>query len=141
MNYIYAALAIALVGIGWYGGSLRTKSVMARQAAATAQTVAAQEAKQLQHTDAEEARLNGLVKQYEDASLTPVAAGTADRLFKYITIHSCPVSSPSATAGGVVSPAGVPASDPEVERLSQGAFDAAGRDSLRLGLCQQAWPR
>lgn len=138
-----AAVLLAVVLLfagGWYFRGLKAQAaaeaVSEAQSAAVAKAVLAERASGA----AELTRVNTILKGYQDAPIDPVVPGIAGRLYKY-EISSCAVPSTSPNPSGAVSPGPVPRGDPELERLSQAAFDAGAHDAKELTALQQVWSK
>jgi hypothetical protein len=135
------ALLAALFLWGYHLGGLASKSALegfeASQAANTAKAVLAERAA----GDKELARVNAIVKGYEDAQLSPID----DRIAERVLERACPAVGPVPTAGphpsGASGPSQEPRSDPEAQRLLQAVFDACEADARELTALQAAWPR
>ena len=141
------AAALALLGIGFYFGGLRgnekadaaqtaLEGFQAAQSANTAKAVLAERASSAAELD----RVNTKLKEFENAPPDPIIPGIVRRVFLYANAAGCPVSSSGAAPGGTLAASGIPGGDPTLERLSQEAADAAGRDAARLNLCRNVWP-
>lgn len=141
MTYVYGGIAAFLCALFFWLGGLHSKAALegfqAAQTENTAKAVLAERAS----TAAELARVNALLKGYQDEALKPVDATIAER----VLYHACPavsaVPSPGAHASGTLSPSPQPRSDPETERLLQAVFTACSADAEELTTLQQAWPR
>lgn len=135
-----ALIAAALLLAYHLGGdSARTalEGFQAAQAENTAKAVLAERASGA----AELARVNAILKGYQDAPIDPIVPGIAHRVFLYASAASCAVSSTPSAPGGVVTSRPVPASDSGLEQATQAVFDACERDALRLNALQAAWPQ
>ena len=134
-------LAAALFGSGFYFGGLRSKTALEGFQAAQAQLTAKAVLAERTAGATELARVNAILKGYEDEALNPVVVGLAQR----VLINACPASSPMSGSGGnpssAVSAPPQPRGDPEAQRLLQGVFDACEADAAELTALQAAWPR
>lgn len=145
MTYVkYGAIGLLVLALfvgGWYCGSRSSKTALegfqAAQSANTAKAVLAERAS----AAVELARVNTILKGYDNAPIDPVVPGIAHRVFVYANATGCAVPSPGANPGGAIAASTIPAGDPEFERLSQAAFDAAAHDAKELIALQQAWPK
>lgn len=135
-----AALALALFGGGWYFNGLRWADKLDKDHADLAASTTAALITQAKDKQTQIDRLNAAVAHYESLPPDPVVTGVASRLYKY-TLRDCAVPGAPAVAPGIVSPGGVPGGNQEAERLSQLAFDAAGRDAARLDAVIGVWPK
>ncbi len=133
---IAAVLAFAY-RLGGNGPRAALAGFQASQAQATAKAVLAERAS----AAAELARVNGILKEYQDEKLNPIVPGIAVRLLE----RACPAnrSLPEASAnpGRARSAAKEPAGDGSVERATQAVFEACAQDAAQLSALQAAWPR
>lgn len=140
VTWIKVIVIAAALWLAFYLGTLKETAALekdhADMAEATTKALLAEQAKSATELD----RVNQIVRKYEAQPIDPVVAGVARRLFKY-TIQDCPMSAAGRDASGAAAASGVPGGNPEVERLTQQAFDAGARDSARLELCKATWPR
>lgn len=135
------ALVAGLFGGGFYLGGLRSEAALeafqSAQSANTAKAVLAERASGA----AELARVNLLLKGYQDAPIDPIDVGLAHRVYVYASAADCPVSGAGAHPAGAVSPSPQPSSDPGFVGLAQSVIDACAQDAAELTAIQQAWPR
>lgn len=137
--YAIGAAFIAYTAMVFWLGSLPSKEKLDHSLAQQSATVAAALLAQRKVTDAETDRLNAVVAKYEAEPIDPIVPGTAERLHDY-EVRECALSSPAANTSGTSGTPAVPRSDPELERLSQAAFDAGAHDAKELAALQTAWP-
>jgi hypothetical protein len=139
--YVKIIVCLILFGMGFYFGGLSPKTkleaLQAAQAENTAKAVLAQKAA----SDAEEARLNGVIAKYEATPIDPIAVGLAGRVLQYARVADCPVSKTAAAASGTGNPAAGTASDPSFVGLAQAAVLACDHDAHQVTALQQAWPQ
>lgn len=133
-----AAVLLAAIGGGcFYLGGLGPKVALANyrlaQATAVADAVIAEQKSAKIETD----RLNTVIRNYEQAALTPVDPGIGHSVYKY-ALSQCPVSRPGSPPSGAIPASTVPSS---LEGALQTYIDACSRDALRLNAIQAAWPR
>lgn len=131
-------VVVLLFGGGYHFGGLASKTALeilrAEQSSNTAKAVLAERAS----AAVELARVNAILKEYQDAPIDPVTVGIGHR----VLYAACPASSPvpkAATDPGrsIITRAVAPG----VESALQGLVDACSRDALRLDALQAAWPR
>lgn len=136
-----AFAALVLLSVGYYVGTLRSKTayegLQAAQSELTAKAVLAERAAGA----AELARVNLILKGYQDAPPDPIAVGLAHRVYVYASAASCTVPSASRDPRAPVSAPAQPGGDAEAQRLLQAVFDACSADARELSALQAAWPR
>lgn len=137
---ILAAIALIFV-IGFHFGGMGPKTKLegfqAAQAENTAKAVLAERAS----AATELARVNTILKGYQDEILKPVDSTIAERVLYRACPAGSPVPSAGSHAGGTVSASPQPRGDPESQRLLQTVFDACTHDANQLTAIQQAWPK
>lgn len=136
------ALIIAvLFGAGWHFGAMASKTqyeaLRAEQSELTAKAVLAERAS----AAAESARVNAVLKEYQDAPIDPVVAGTAHRVFIYANSPSCPVPEARTDPARVVGTAAQPVGPSRVERSLGDYIAACDADARQLAALIEAWPR
>lgn len=134
-------LILVLFGGGWYCGSRASKTALegfqAAQSANTAKAVLAERAS----AATELARVNTILKGYQDAPIDPVALSLGSRVLNYARVADCPVPSPGPAPSGTVSAGPQPGGDGGVEQALTGVLTACAQDASELTALQQAWPR
>jgi hypothetical protein len=137
---ILAAVAL-LFGAGFYFGGLRSKTALEGFQAAQAQNVATAVLAERNSTAAELARMNAIVKGYQDAPPDPIVATAAQRVFVYARgAANCSVPGPAPMAGGAP-PAAPVASGPDRVEQALGAYiGACASDAKRLAAVQALAP-
>lgn len=137
---ILAAIALIFVigfRFGGMGPKAKLEGFQATQAENTAKAVLAERAS----AATELARVNTILRGYQDAPIDPISTGLAHRVFVYANAAGCSVSKTGANPAAVGGAGPVPHGDPELERLSQAAFDAGTHDAKELTALQAAYPR
>jgi hypothetical protein len=138
---IKLALIVGTLAFAYHlgGDSARTalEGFQAAQAANTAKAVLAERASGA----AELARVNAIVKGYEDAALSPVTVGIGRRVLLAACPTSHPVPQTSPVTGGAVPARPVPASAAGLGEALDRYTAACQRDALRLNALQAAWPK
>jgi hypothetical protein len=136
-----AALVAALFFSGYHVGGMASKTKLegfeAAQAADTAKAVMAERAS----AATELARVNAILKEYQDAPIDPIVPGIAHRVFIYARAADCPVPSAGPHPGGTVTASPQPAGPGPIEQATQAVFDACEADARELTALQAAWPR
>jgi hypothetical protein len=139
--YLKVGIAAALCALFFWLGGLHSKTELegfqAAQSANTARAVLAERAS----SAAELARVNLLLKGYQDAPPDPIVVSIGSRVLQYARIADCPVPTSGANPAATLGAAPVPRSDPEFERLLQTAFNACAHDAEELTTLQKVWPR
>jgi hypothetical protein len=138
---LIVVLVLALLGGGFYLGTLRGKSELtsleASQAQNTAKAVLAERASAQTELD----RINQVVAKYEAQPIDPIALDIGTRVFKYANTASCPVPKATADPGRA---GDIPALAPGalgIEQALDAYIEACSRDAEQLGALIQAWPR
>ncbi len=135
-----AALVAAIFMAGWHlgGDSARTAlaGFQAAQAEDTAKAVLAERAS----AAAESARLQTILKGYEDAPIDPVALTLGSRVLQYARVADCPVPKAGADPRGARSPAPLPVGPSGVGRALDALTEACAQDAAELTALQAAWP-
>ncbi len=136
-----AALLAAIFMAGWHlgGDSARTAlaSLQAAQAEDTAKAVLAERAS----AAAESARLQAILKRYDDAPIDPIALHVGDRVLEYARVAQCPVPKAGADPRGAASAAPVAFGASQVGRALDALTEACAQDAAELTALQAAWPR
>lgn len=144
---IYAKLgaliaAIALIfWAGWHLGSSNAKTALAGFKAAQAENTAKAVLAERASAAAELARVNTILKGYEDAPINPIDAGLAHRVYVYAHTADCAVPTAGANTPAAGSTSPQPSRDPSFVGLAQRVIDACAQDAAELTALQQAWPR
>ena len=145
MMYVKPIL-IALIVAGWswfcfhQGGLSSTGKLEALQAAQAEGVAKAVLAERAQGA-AELARVNAVLKEYENAPIDPIAIGLAQRVYQYARVASCPVSKTSTDTPGTVQPSPQPPDPQSVERALDAHIQACSADAAQLNALIEAWPR
>ena len=135
---IKLALIAAALLLAYHLGGDASKTALegfqAAQAENTAKAVLAERASGA----VELARVNAILKGYQDAPIDPIVPGIAHRVFIYARAANCAVPSAGGNPGGVVSAS--PKSTGFEDAL-QDYIDACSRDAQRLDALIAAWPK
>lgn len=131
-------VVVLLFGGGYHFGGLASRAayeaLRAEQSSNTAKAVLAERAS----AAIELARVNAVLKEYQDAPIDPVTVGIGHRVLYAACPASSPVPKAAADPGGAIITRAVA---PGVESALQGLVDACSRDAVRLNAIQAAWPR
>ena len=145
MNYVkWGAIGAALIALSWFwyhqgGNSARAalEGFQAAQAANTAKAVLSERASGA----AELARVNTVLKGYQDVPIDPIALSIGSRVFKYAGAASCAVPQAPADPGGTRSPTPLAIGPSEIERALTALAVACSEDARELAALQAAWPQ
>lgn len=135
------AVVVGLFGLGFHFGGMGPTAALGRLQAAQSADVAKAVLAERASAAAELARVNGILRGYENAPIDPIVPGIAVRVLRAACPSVSQMPSAGPNASGIDAPSGIPGSDPEIERLSQDAYTAGAKDAARLELCKAAWPR
>lgn len=142
--WLFLGAAALASGVIWlHGHDARIRAQSSAQCQAGIEQARDQAARQqIAHDAAELARLQEVVRNYEQNLSTPdpVIVNLGRRLH-YYEVRSCAVPQAGADPGSAGPAGGVAGSDGAVESATQAVFDACRRDALRLEALQRAWPK
>ncbi len=134
-------LAAALFGLGYRFGGSSARTALARFQAAQAMNTAKAVLAERAADTAETARVNAILKGYEDAPIDPVALTLGNRVLEYARVADCPVPKAGGNTGGTPSPSPVAVGPSAVGRALDALTEACAEDAAELTALQAAWPR
>jgi hypothetical protein len=134
-------LLAVVAGAGYHFGGMASKTKLEgfqqAQSANTAKAVLAERAS----AAVELARVNAILKEYQDAPIDPATVSLGSRVLEYARVAECPVSSASPHPAGIVSTAAQSSGLGPIEQATQAVFDACAADAKELAALQSVWPR
>lgn len=135
------ALIVGLFMAGYHFGGLSSKAAIegfqASQAENTAKAVLAERVS----AATELARVNTIIKGYQDAPINPATVSLGSRVLQYARVADCPLSVPSANTASPGSASPQPRGDGRVEQAVTAVFEACAQDAAELTALQAVWPR
>lgn len=143
--YIKIGIAVAVIGVvsaaSFHFGGMASKTALegfqAEQSANTAKAVLAERAAGA----AELARVNAILKGYQDAPIDPIVLSTGNRVLEYARVADCPMPSASGNPGGTASAGKVPIGPSQVGQALTDLAVACSQDAAELTALQAAWPK
>lgn len=145
LTYVKIGAVLALLGAvaagGYHFGGMASKTALegfqAEQSANTAKAVLAERAAGA----AELARVNAILKGYQDASIDPIALSVGSRVLEYARVADCPVPGAGGHPSGTPSASPVTSSASEVGQALTDLAVACSQDAAELTALQAAWPK
>lgn len=140
---IGAAVAVlaAVAAASFHFGGMTSKTALAdfqaEQSANTAKAVLAERAS----AAIELARVNAILKGYQNAPIDPIALSIGSRVLEYARIADCPVPAARGNPGAAPSPSKVPIGPSEVGQALDDLAVACSQDAAELTALQAAWPK
>lgn len=137
----FVALLAAVAAVAYHFGGMSAETALAdfreAQSANTAKAVLAERAS----AAAELARVNAILKGYQDAPIDPIALSVGSRVLEYARVAACPVPAAGINPGATPSPSPVPISSSEVGQALTDLAVACSQDAEQLNALIAAWPK
>lgn len=134
-----AVLLAVLFGTGYHFGGMASRTALEADHAAMAQAATQALLSQRKAQDAESARINKAVSDYEKP-IDPITVGLSHRVFIYANRADCPVPGAATVATGTQTAAPVPIGPSSVERSLGDYITACAEDAAQLSAVIQLAP-